>query len=400
MITDIKKIIDLFSKGEMIILVDDEERENEGDLVISSKYLTADHINFMITFGKGLVCAPISSSVAKKLELPLMEGVNNEMQTPYTYSVDLDGDGVTTGISAEDRFKTIKGLADKESSRSTFNIPGHIFPLQAMDGGVLRRAGHTEAAVDLCKLSNHEEVAVICEIINEDGTMARLEDLLKFSEHHQIPIGTIKDLIQYRLDSSNPVQFVSKSIIPTEYGEFEAHVYKDIVDNTEHIALTLGDYLSGKDTMVRVHSECLTGDTLFSNKCDCGSQLSTALKIISDNKSGVLLYMRGHEGRGIGLGNKIKAYSLQDAGDDTVDANLKLGFKNDQRDYGTGALILRNLGISNMNLLTNNPSKRAGLEGYGLNITKRTPLIGQTTPENKKYLETKKDKMGHNFDEE
>ena len=400
MITDIKQIIDLFSKGEMIILVDDEERENEGDLVISSKYLTADHINFMITFGKGLVCAPISSTIAKKLELPLMEGVNNEMQTPYTYSVDLDGDGVTTGISAEDRFKTIKGLADKESSRSTFNIPGHIFPLQAMDGGVLRRAGHTEAAVDLCKLSNHEEVAVICEIINEDGTMARLEDLLKFSEHHQIPIGTIKDLIQYRLDSSNPVQFVSKSIIPTEYGEFEAHVYKDIVDNTEHIALTLGDYLSGKDTMVRVHSECLTGDTLFSNKCDCGSQLSTALKIISDNKSGVLLYMRGHEGRGIGLGNKIKAYSLQDAGDDTVDANLKLGFKNDQRDYGTGALILRNLGISNMNLLTNNPSKRAGLEGYGLNITKRTPLVGQTTPENKKYLETKKDKMGHNFDEE
>ena len=400
MITDIKQIIDLFSKGEMIILVDDEERENEGDLVISSKYLTADHINFMITFGKGLVCAPISSTIAKKLELPLMEGVNNEMQTPYTYSVDLDGDGVTTGISAEDRFKTIKGLADKESSRSTFNIPGHIFPLQAMDGGVLRRAGHTEAAVDLCKLSNHEEVAVICEIINEDGTMARLEDLLKFSEHHQIPIGTIKDLIQYRLDSSNPVQFVSKSIIPTEYGEFEAHVYKDIVDNTEHIALTLGEYLSGKDTMVRVHSECLTGDTLFSNKCDCGSQLSTALKIISDNKSGVLLYMRGHEGRGIGLGNKIKAYSLQDAGDDTVDANLKLGFKNDQRDYGTGALILRNLGISNMNLLTNNPSKRAGLEGYGLNITKRTPLIGQTTPENKKYLETKKDKMGHNFDEE
>lgn len=400
MITDIKKIIDLFSKGEMIILVDDEERENEGDLVISSRNLTADHINFMITYGKGLVCAPISSTIAQKLQLPLMEGVNNEMQTPYTYSVDLKEGGVTTGISAEDRFKTIKGLANSESSRSSFNIPGHIFPLQAMDGGVLRRAGHTEAAVDLCKLANHDEVAVICEIINEDGTMARLEDLLKFSKEHNLPIGTIKDLIQYRLDSSNPVQFVSKSKIPTEYGEFDAHVYKDIVDNTEHIALTLGDYLSSKSTMVRVHSECLTGDTLFSNKCDCGSQLSNALKIISDNKSGVLLYMRGHEGRGIGLGNKIKAYSLQEAGDDTVDANLKLGFKNDQRDYGTGALILRNLGISNMNLLTNNPSKRAGLEGYGLNITKRTPLVGQTTPENEKYLETKKAKMGHNFDEE
>ena len=400
MITDIKTIIDLFSKGEMIILVDDEERENEGDLVISSKYLTADHINFMITYGKGLVCAPISSTVAKKLKLPLMEGVNNEMQTPYTHSVDLKGDGVTTGISAEDRFKTIKGLANSESTRDSFNIPGHIFPLQSMDGGVLRRAGHTEAAVDLCTISQHEEVAVICEIINEDGTMARFEDLIKFSKSHQLPIGTIKDLIQFRLDTSNPVEFISKSKIPTDYGEFTAHVYKDNVDNTEHIALTFGDYLSGEDTMVRVHSECLTGDTLFSNKCDCGSQLSNALKTISENESGVLLYMRGHEGRGIGLGNKIKAYSLQEEGDDTVDANLKLGFKNDQRDYGTGALILRNLGISNMNLLTNNPSKRAGLEGYGLIITKRTPLIGQTTPENTKYLETKKDKMGHNFNEE
>ena len=384
----------------MIILVDDEERENEGDLVISSKYLTADHINFMITYGKGLVCAPISSTVAKKLKLPLMEGVNNEMQTPYTHSVDLKGDGVTTGISAEDRFKTIKGLANSESTRDSFNIPGHIFPLQAMDGGVLRRAGHTEAAVDLCMISQHEEVAVICEIINEDGTMARFEDLIKFSKSHQLPIGTIKDLIQFRLDTSNPVEFISKSKIPTDYGEFTAHVYKDNVDNTEHIALTFGDYLAGEDTMVRVHSECLTGDTLFSNKCDCGSQLSNALKTISENESGVLLYMRGHEGRGIGLGNKIKAYSLQEEGDDTVDANLKLGFKNDQRDYGTGALILRNLGISNMNLLTNNPSKRAGLEGYGLIITKRTPLIGQITPENTKYLETKKDKMGHNFNEE
>jgi 3,4-dihydroxy 2-butanone 4-phosphate synthase/GTP cyclohydrolase II len=400
MISEVKDIINSFKNGDMIILVDDEDRENEGDLIISAEHLTADHINFMITFGKGLVCAPISSNIAKKLKLPLMQGVNNEMQTAYTASVDLKGNGVTTGISADDRYKTIKGLLDKNSTRDDFNVPGHIFPLRSMDGGVLRRAGHTEAAIDLCKLAGHTEVAVICEIINSDGTMARMQDLIDFSNEHKIPIGTIKDLIQYRIDSSNPVEFVSKSKIPTDYGEFIGHVYKDTNDNTEHIALTLGDYLDEKATMVRVHSECLTGDTLFSSKCDCGSQLSNALNTISQNGKGVLLYMRGHEGRGIGLGNKIKAYSLQDSGDDTVDANLKLGFNNDQRDYGTGALILRALGVEKMNLLTNNPQKRAGLEGYGLSIAKRTPLLGETTPENKKYLETKETRMGHNFNEE
>ena len=400
MISDVKDIINSFKNGDMIILVDDEDRENEGDLIISAEHLTADHINFMITFGKGLVCAPISTDIAKKLKLPLMQGVNNEMQTAYTASVDLKGNGVTTGISTDDRYKTIKGLLDKKSTRDDFNVPGHIFPLQAMDGGVLRRAGHTEAAIDLCRLAGHTEVAVICEIINPDGTMARIPDLIDFSKKHKIPIGTIKDLIQYRLDSSNPVEFVSKSKIPTDYGEFLGHVYKDTSDNTEHIALTLGDYLDEEATMVRVHSECLTGDTLFSSKCDCGSQLSNALNTISQNGKGVLLYMRGHEGRGIGLGNKIKAYSLQDNGEDTVDANLKLGFKNDQRDYGTGALILRALGVEKMNLLTNNPKKRAGLEGYGLSITKRTPLLGLITPENEKYLETKETRMGHNFNDE
>jgi 3,4-dihydroxy 2-butanone 4-phosphate synthase/GTP cyclohydrolase II len=400
MITDIKSIINSFSQGEMIILIDDEERENEGDLVVSATHLTPEHINFMITYGRGLVCAPISSKIAKRLKLPLMQGVNNEMQTPYTASVDLKDSQVTTGISAKDRYLTIKGLLNEESTRNSFNVPGHIFPLQAMDGGVLRRAGHTEAAVELCYLSDHEPVAVICEIINEDGTMARLDDLIKFANIHNLKIGTIKDLIQHKLNNANPVEFISKANIPTRFGNFTGHVFRDANDNTEHMALTYGDYLKDNETMVRVHSECLTGDTLFSNKCDCGSQLENALKKIVENDSGVLLYMRGHEGRGIGLGNKIKAYSLQELGDDTVDANIKLGFKNDQRDYGTGALILRSLGVEKMNLLTNNPSKRAGLEGYGLEIVKRTPLIGTTTPDNIKYLETKQDKMGHNFSNE
>ena len=400
MINDIKDIISRFENGEMIILIDDEDRENEGDLVISSKHLTIEHINFMITHAKGLVCAPISSEIALNLNLSLMEGVNNEMETQFTASVDLNGNGVTTGISAEDRYKTIIGLTNKNATRDNFNIPGHIFPLQSMDGGVLRRAGHTEAAVDLCKISGHYPVAVICEIINEDGSMARVEDLKLFAKKHNLPIGTIKDLIEYRLETKTPVSFISKSKIPTEHGEFEAHVYRDNNDNTEHIALTYGDYLSQEATMVRVHSECLTGDVLFSKKCDCGYQLEAAFKKIAQNKSGVLLYIRGHEGRGIGLGNKIKAYALQDEGNDTVDANIKLGFKMDQRDYGTGALILRELGITNMNLLTNNPSKRAGLEGFGLNITKRTPLLGKVTKDNSDYLDTKKNKMGHNYDEE
>ena len=400
MITDINEIINKFKAGEMIILIDDEERENEGDLVVSSEYLTPDHINFMITKGKGLVCAPISTDVAKKLDLTLMTGVNNETETQFTASVDLKGDGVSTGISAEDRYKTIKGLCNENSTRSSFNVPGHVFPLQSMDGGVLRRAGHTEAAIDLCKLSDHYPVAVICEIINEDGSMARYDDLISFSKEHNLPIGTIKDLIEYRISKTEMITFVSKAKVPTQYGDFTAHVYRDNLDNTEHIALTYNDYLESDETMVRVHSECLTGDVLYSNKCDCGSQLENAFKKITTNGSGVLLYMRGHEGRGIGLGNKIKAYSLQEDGDDTVDANLKLGFKMDQRDYGTGALILRDLVITNMNILTNNQSKRAGLEGFGLNITSRTPLIGNITKENESYLETKEEKMGHKYKDE
>ncbi len=377
MISDIEVIIEKFKKGEMVILVDDEDRENEGDLIVSSQYLTPEHINFMITYAKGLVCAPIAKDVATKLKLSLMQGIDNEEDTQFTTSVDLMGDGVSTGISADDRFKTIKGLSDPNATRQDFKVPGHVFPLQAMDGGVLRRAGHTEAAVDLCLLADHYPVAVICEIINDDGSMARIDDLVNFSKKHNVAIGTIKDLIEYKLKLTNPVSFVSKAKVPTEFGEFTAYVYKDNNDNTEHIALTYENYLEGESSMVRVHSETIV-----------------------NNGSGVLLYMRGHEGRGIGLGNKIKAYSLQDEGADTVEANIQLGFEMDQRDYGTGALILRDLGITNMNLLTNNPSKRAGLEGFGLNIVKRTPLKGKTTPENTSYLETKENKMGHNFNEE
>ncbi len=400
MINDIEVIIEKFKKGEMVILVDDEDRENEGDLIVSSQYLTPEHINFMITYAKGLVCAPIAKDVAKKLKLSLMQGIDNEEDTQFTTSVDLMGDGVSTGISADDRFKTIKGLSDPSATRDDFKVPGHVFPLQAMDGGVLRRAGHTEAAVDLCLVADHYPVAVICEIINDDGSMARIDDLIEFSEKHDVAIGTIKDLIEYRLKMSNPVSLVSSAKVPTDFGEFTAHVYKDNNDNTEHIALTYKDYLQGESSMVRVHSECLTGDVFSSNKCDCGYQLNNAMETIVKNGSGVILYMRGHEGRGIGLGNKIKAYSLQDEGADTVEANLKLGFEMDQRDYGTGALILRDLGITNMNLLTNNPSKRAGLEGFGLNIVKRTPLKGKITSENSSYLDTKENKMGHNFNEE
>ena len=400
MISDIEVIIEKFKKGEMVILVDDEDRENDGDLIVSSQYLTPEHINFMITYAKGLVCAPIAKDVAKKLKLSLMQGIDNEEDTQFTTSVDLMGDGVSTGISADDRFKTIKGLSDPSATRDDFKVPGHVFPLQAMDGGVLRRAGHTEAAVDLCLVADHYPVAVICEIINDDGSMARIDDLIEFSEKHDVAIGTIKDLIEYRLKLSNPVSLVSSAKVPTDYGEFTAHVYKDNNDNTEHIALTYKDYLQGESSMVRVHSECLTGDVFSSNKCDCGYQLNNAMETIVKNGSGVILYMRGHEGRGIGLGNKIKAYSLQDEGADTVEANLRLGFEMDQRDYGTGALILRDLGITNMNLLTNNPSKRAGLEGFGLNIVKRTPLKGKITNENSSYLDTKENKMGHNFNEE
>ncbi len=400
MISDIKEIIKAFSNGEMVILIDDEDRENEGDLIVSAEKLTPEHINFMIKEGRGLVCAPISYSIAERLSLNLMDGVSNEEHTQYTVSVDALGKEVTTGISAKDRCTTIKLLANPSSTKDDFSIPGHIFPLKAMEGGVLRRAGHTEAAIDLCKESNLTEVAVVCEVIRDDGKMARLDDLVEFSIKHNIKVGTIKDLISHRLKNLNLVEKISESKLPTKYGMFNAHVYKSNVDGTEHIALTIGQIKKDTPTMVRVHSECLTGDTLFSSKCDCGSQLEKAMETIALSGNGVLLYMKGHEGRGIGLGNKIKAYSYQDDGDDTVEANERLGFPPDMRDYGIGAQILKKLNVRSMNLLTNNPRKRAGLEGFGLEISKRTPLIPQETIENKKYIYTKKTKLGHLYGED
>ena len=319
--------------------------------------------------------------------------------TNFTNRVDANKN-TTTGISAFDRSETVRALIDKSTRSTDLARPGHIFPIVGKEGGVLRRAGHTEASIDLSALAGLKPSGVICEIMADDGTMARGKMLYNFAKKHSLKIISIEDLIRYRRKNEKLVEKIEAIRLPTEYGDFTLHLYEDKFDNSTHLALTMGSFTTQDSVLVRVHSECLTGDTLFSSKCDCGSQLSNALNTISKNGSGVLLYMRGHEGRGIGLGNKIKAYSLQDEGDDTVDANLKLGFKNDQRDYGTGALILRSLGIDKMNLLTNNPSKRAGLEGYGLSITKRTPLLGQTTPENEKYLETKELKMGHVFNEE
>ena len=396
----IDEIIESFKLGELIILVDDEDRENEGDLIVAADVLNPEHINFMIKEGRGLVCAPISREVAKNISLNLMDGVSNELDTQYTASVDLKSDIVTTGISAEDRYETIKKLSDPKATKDDFNIPGHIFPLMGMQGGVLRRPGHTEAALELCKIVGFNEVAVVCEVIRDDGKMARLDDLLDFGFKHSIKVGTIKDLIEYRLKNFNLVNKVSESKLPTKYGQFIAHVFQATIDGTEHLALTMGDINKEEVVTVRVHSECLTGDTLFSSKCDCGTQLDLSLKYISDNGSGVLLYMKGHEGRGIGLGNKIKAYSYQDKGADTVEANELIGFPPDMRDYGIGAQILRKLNITKMNLLTNNPRKRAGLEGFGLEITKRTPLISPETLDNKQYIYTKKTKLGHLFGED
>ncbi|PTM58628.1 bifunctional 3,4-dihydroxy-2-butanone-4-phosphate synthase/GTP cyclohydrolase II [Desmospora activa] len=389
----IEAALDELKKGRVIIVVDDEDRENEGDFVAIAEKTTPEVINFMITHGRGLVCAPITEERAQELDLPPMVRHNSDKhETAFTVSVDHTSS--TTGISAHERAATIQALIDSQTRPQDFRRPGHIFPLIARKGGVLQRAGHTEAGVDLARLCGTYPAAVICEVIKEDGNMARVPDLMQIAVEFDLKIITIQDLIHYRNRKEKLVEQVVSTRLPTEFGEFTAYGYRNDVDHKEHIALVKGEIQPEEAVMVRVHSECLTGDVFGSHRCDCGPQLHAALSQIEQEGRGVLLYMR-QEGRGIGLLNKLKAYQLQEQGLDTVEANLQLGFKPDLREYGIGAQILRDLGVRKMRLLTNNPRKITGLKGYGLEVTDVLPIQMPAVPDNEKYLQTKKSKLGH-----
>lgn len=390
----IPEVIEDIRDGKMIILVDNEDRENEGDIVVAAEHCTPEVINFMATHGRGLICVPMTQNRASRLDLNLMVQENTDKyQTAFTVSVDAVED-TTTGISAHDRAKTVQVLIDDNTRPEDLRKPGHIFPLAARKGGVLVRAGHTEGAVDLPRMAGLKPAGVICEILNEDGTMARRPDLDKFASKHGLKIATISDLIKYRQHKERLIKRVSQADMPTDFGEFRIFAYETEVGNETHIALVKGDIEGDKEVPVRVHSECLTGDVFGSRRCDCGSQLHSAMEYIDKNGFGVILYLR-QEGRGIGLGNKIKAYHLQDGGMDTVEANIKLGFPSDLRNYGIGAQILVDLGLSRIKLITNNPKKIIGIEGYGLTVTDRIPLEIQPGERNRFYLETKRDRMGH-----
>jgi 3,4-dihydroxy 2-butanone 4-phosphate synthase/GTP cyclohydrolase II len=393
----IEEAIKDIQDGKVIIVVDDENRENEGDFLTAARNSTPEVINFMATHGRGLICTPITEERCDELGLELMVKNNNShYETPFTISVDLVGHGCTTGISASDRDKTVKALINPDTKSNELGKPGHIFPLRARKGGVLRRAGHTEAAVDLARMSGFEPAGLIVEILNEDGTMARLPQLMKIAKKFDLKIISIEDLIAYRIKNESLVERKIEVNLPTAVGDFKLVHYKQTTNGLEHLALVKGEWEEDEPVLVRVHSSCMTGDIFGSCRCDCGPQLDKAMRMVEAAGKGVILYMN-QEGRGIGLLNKLKAYKLQEEGYDTVEANLKLGFKMDQRDYGIGAQILRELGVSKMKLMSNNPKKRTGLIGYGLEIIENVPLEIESNIHNEKYLKTKKDKLGHSL---
>lgn len=391
----IEDAIEAVRNGEVVIVVDDEDRENEGDFICAAEKVTPEIINFMAKHGRGLICAPLIEDRCEELGLEMMVNANTAVfETPFTVSVDLIGHGCTTGISASDRAKTIKALIDPDIRPAELGKPGHIFPLRAKRGGVLRRTGHTEAAIDLARLAGLQPAGVLVEIMNEDGTMARLPDLIEVAKKFKLKLVSIKDLIAYRLRNESLIKREIGVNMPTEWGNFELIAYEQTNTNEIHMALIKGKWEKDEHVMVRVHSSCVTGDIFGSCRCDCGPQLHKAMELVEQEGRGVVLYMN-QEGRGIGLVNKLKAYKLQEEGMDTVQANLALGFPMDKRDYGIGAQILRDLGISKIRLITNNPTKRAGLLGYGLEIVDTVPLEINPNPHNERYLQTKKDKMGH-----
>lgn len=393
----IESAIEDLKKGKVIIVVDDEDRENEGDFICAAELITPELVNFMIKEGRGLMCTPLTEERCRELDLEPMVKVNTaEYETAFTVSVDLIGKGNTTGISASDRSNTIQALADENTRPEELGRPGHIFPLMAKDGGVLRRAGHTEATVDLLRLAGLKPAGVLIEILNEDGTMARLPECKVLAEKFDLKLVSIKDLIAYRMEKESLIEREISVKLPTEWGNFDLVAYRQIDNNQLHLALTKGEWEEGEPILTRVHSSCVTGDIFGSCRCDCGPQLHAAMEMVEKEGKGVVLYMN-QEGRGIGLLNKLKAYKLQEGGSDTVEANLQLGFKPDQRDYGVGAQILRDLGISKMKLMTNNPKKRAGLAGYGLEIVKTVPIEIKPNQYNEFYLTTKRDKMGHDI---
>ncbi len=394
----IEEAISRFKSGKMLIVVDDEDRENEGDFIISADKATHEDINFMMKNGRGLICTSITSTKAKSLELsPMVENNTESMRTNFTVSVDAK-DSITTGISAKDRWQTLQVLLDDKSTPNDLVRPGHMFPLIAKDGGVLQRAGHTEACIDLCRLAGHLPMALLVEIVDEDGTMARMDKLKEIAKKHDLLIISIADLIEYRRSKEKLVDEIVDIPLPTKFGEFKMRLFEDRINKDHHIALIKGDIDSDSDVLVRVHSQCLTGDIFASLRCDCGPQLVSALEQISKASSGILVYLR-QEGRGIGLKNKILAYQLQDKGFDTVEANNKLGFSSDLREYGIGAQILKECGVRKMKLLTNNPKKIIGLEGYNLEVVGREPIEIKSNSSNEKYLKTKRDKLGHLFSE-